>query len=263
MGMSVHFWLKRCKTAKDICMQMPRPMRIGTRDYFVPKWVFFEETLTKLDLSWSKQGWAYHGQHKQVDLWYPKATTSFDKRRPCNSHFSTPFLLLQTKRIWVESKDYLSFFVHTSRYVGVMTFYHSDDKTDRGMYYCMADLLFDWFGFECYQMVRLFFSIWPFATMKISPIMSRICQIRNKLSKICQILVNFCQSGEILPTLVTLVYQRTPTLLGEVSLYGRPPGWLVWIWPEKKNCWSFIKSKAADSKQNNQEVSLIVKDTSP
>ena len=68
----------------------------------------------------------------------------------------------------------------------------------------MADLLFDWFGFECYQMVRLFFSIWPFEKMKISPIMSRICQIRNKLSKICLILRNFCQSGEILPTLVTL-----------------------------------------------------------
>ena len=29
---------------------------------------------------------------------------------------------------------------------------------------------------KCDQMVRLFFNIWPFATMKISPIMSQICQ---------------------------------------------------------------------------------------
>ena len=31
---------------------------------------------------------------------------------------------------------------------------------------------------QCDQMVRLFFSIWPFATMKISPIRSQICQSR-------------------------------------------------------------------------------------
>ena len=54
----------------------------------------------------------------------------------------------------------------------------------------------------------IFFNIWTFATMNIGPIMSQIigsaiCQIRNKLSKICQILVNFWQSGEISPNLVT------------------------------------------------------------
>ena len=64
-------------------------------------------------------------------------------------------------------------------------------------------------------MVRLFFSIGPFAAMKISPIMSKFakvwsafCQIRNKLSTVCQKLpklVNFCHSGEILPDLVTLI----------------------------------------------------------
>ena len=67
-------------------------------------------------------------------------------------------------------------------------------------------------------MVRLFFYIWPFATMKISPIMSHkfakvgsaFCQIRNKLSKNCQILVNLCQNGKILPNLVTLL--KTPVL---------------------------------------------------
>ena len=49
-------------------------------------------------------------------------------------------------------------------------------------------------------MVRLFFNIWPFSALKISLIMSQICQvcsafcqIRNKMSKICQNLVNFCQ----------------------------------------------------------------------
>ena len=53
---------------------------------------------------------------------------------------------------------------------------------------------------QCDQMVKLFLSIWPFATMKISPkchkfatVGSAFCQIRNKPSKICQKLVNFCQ----------------------------------------------------------------------
>ena len=57
---------------------------------------------------------------------------------------------------------------------------------------------------QCDEMVGLFFNIWPFATMKISPIMSQICQSRltilpnkNKLSKICQ-------SGEISSNLATL-----------------------------------------------------------
>ena len=61
-------------------------------------------------------------------------------------------------------------------------------------------------GAQCDQLVRLFFNIWPFAIMKIGPIMSQISQsqLRNKLSKICQRLVNFCQSGEISPNLVTL-----------------------------------------------------------
>ena len=64
---------------------------------------------------------------------------------------------------------------------------------------------------QCDQMVRLFFNIWPFAAMKISPIISQmcksmliICQIRRRLSKIWQILANFCQSDKISPNLVTL-----------------------------------------------------------
>ena len=64
-------------------------------------------------------------------------------------------------------------------------------------------------GKQCDQMVRLFFNIWPFATMKISPIMSQICQSKlsilpNKkvtfknLPKTCKLLPkwrNFAKSG--------------------------------------------------------------------
>ena len=60
---------------------------------------------------------------------------------------------------------------------------------------------------QCDQIVRLFFNIWPFASMKISPIMSQICPKRKKQSKICQIPEFFCQSGDILSNLVTLVWK--------------------------------------------------------
>ena len=56
-------------------------------------------------------------------------------------------------------------------------------------------------------MVRLFFNIWPFATKKIIPNMSQICQTRlSILPKICLRLVNFCRSSEISPNLVTLIH---------------------------------------------------------
>ena len=62
---------------------------------------------------------------------------------------------------------------------------------------------------QCDQMVILFFNIWPFVTMKISPIMSQICQsnlsiLANKkytiknLSKTCKLLSkwwNFAKSS--------------------------------------------------------------------
>ena len=64
---------------------------------------------------------------------------------------------------------------------------------------------------QCDQMVWLCFNIWPFETNKICPVFIKFakvslifCQIRNKLSKICQGLVKFCQSGKNLPNLVTL-----------------------------------------------------------
>ena len=85
---------------------------------------------------------------------------------------------------------------------------------------------------QCDKMVRLFFSIWLFATMQISPLMSQICQSRlsicqkrNKLSKNCQRLVNFCQSGKISPNLVTLseaLLLSFLLLLGPASGLGVP-----------------------------------------
>ena len=48
--------------------------------------------------------------------------------------------------------------------------------------------------------------------------------------------------------------QRTLTTMGEVSLYGWHPVWLLWIWPNKKNCCSFKRSTAAESNQNKQEA---------
>ena len=71
-----------------------------------------------------------------------------------------------------------------------------------------------WIVFEanqCDQVVRLFFNIVSSGTLKICPAMSQfcqnrlsICEIRNKLTKFWQKLVNFRQSGEISPNLVTL-----------------------------------------------------------
>ena len=46
--------------------------------------------------------------------------------------------------------------------------------------------------------------------------------------------------------------------MGKVSLYSWPPVWLVWILWNKSNCCSFNLSKAADSKQNKQEVSATM-----
>ena len=65
---------------------------------------------------------------------------------------------------------------------------------------------------QCNLMVRLYFNIWPFATLKASPIMSQICQSRpsilpNKKWTVKNLLTtcnSFCQSGKISPNLVTL-----------------------------------------------------------
>ena len=59
---------------------------------------------------------------------------------------------------------------------------------------------------QCDQMIRLFFNIWPFEQQchKFGKVGLAFCQIRNKLQQICQWLVNFFQSGDILPNQVTL-----------------------------------------------------------
>ena len=44
---------------------------------------------------------------------------------------------------------------------------------------------------------------------------SAFCQKRNKPPKVCQKLVNFCQSGEISPNLVTLVLFQRGKKLGK------------------------------------------------
>ena len=62
--------------------------------------------------------------------------------------------------------------------------------------------------YQCDQLVRLLFQIWPFAAMKINTIMSQICQSRHSIlpnKKKTVKIVNFCQSGKISPNLVTLL----------------------------------------------------------
>ena len=88
----------------------------------------------------------------------------------------------------------------------------------------MTKIISHYCPYQCDQMVRLFFHIWPFEAMKISPIMWHICQsmLSNSPNKkwTVKILPSTCrhfQSGEFLPNLVTLV----PT----------NPGWLRYKLP--------------------------------
>ena len=67
---------------------------------------------------------------------------------------------------------------------------------------------------QCYQMVRLFFNICPFATMKISPIMSSICQ------SIISILPNNKQIIKNLPKICTL--------FAKVVKFRQI--WSLWMW---------------------------------
>ena len=68
---------------------------------------------------------------------------------------------------------------------------------------------------QCDQMDRLFFNFWWFTTMKachfdemFAKVGLKFCQILNKPSKDSQKVLNFCQSGEISPNLVTLIETR-------------------------------------------------------
>ena len=87
-------------------------------------------------------------------------------------------------------------------------------------------------GWQCDQMVRLFsifghLQQWKLAQYchKFAKVGSLFCQIRNKPSKIGQQLVNFCQSGEILPNLVTLVVGKVHRPI-EVFC----PDWQITFW---------------------------------
>ena len=88
---------------------------------------------------------------------------------------------------------------------------------------------------QCDQMVRLFFNIWPFVTMKISPKCHKFAkagsgfsQIRNKPSKNWPRLINFCQRGKNLPNLVTVpvTHQSSNTstsgFLTKITQLARP-----------------------------------------
>ena len=53
---------------------------------------------------------------------------------------------------------------------------------------------------QCDQMVRLFFNIWPFAIVKISPIMSQICQSQlSILPNMKWTVKNLPKTGKLLP----------------------------------------------------------------
>ena len=66
--------------------------------------------------------------------------------------------------------------------------------------------------------------------MKISPIKSQICQIRYKKSKNCKRLVNFCQSGEISPNLVTLILVHLVLRI----LHSTPTPCVFFSWDENE-----------------------------
>ena len=52
---------------------------------------------------------------------------------------------------------------------------------------------------QCGQMVRLFFNIWPLATMKMRPIMSQICQSKHSILRNKKYIKNLPKTCEILP----------------------------------------------------------------
>ena len=80
-----------------------------------------------------------------------------------------------------------------------------------------------WLGISVTRWLDYLFHIWPFTKMKCCPIPFKFCQ---KGSKFCQILNEpfqnwysffvLCQSGEILPSLITLLWMsKLETLLSD------------------------------------------------
>ena len=89
---------------------------------------------------------------------------------------------------------------------------------------------------QCDQMIRLFFNIWLFATTKICPIMSQVCQsslsiLPNKKQTLKNMpkTSKLFQSGEISPNLVTLI---------GAELLSRKSEWWMWDCQIVKQNWN-------------------------
>ena len=99
----------------------------------------------------------------------------------------------------------------------------------------------DWLG-RCDQMVRIFFNIWPFATMKIRPIMSQISQsMRSILPKTSAKMAKFCQIGHtgLGARLMQQNYQLYHTWFSFSNKNGRFPASFSFIVFSTVNCACF------------------------
>ena len=113
--------------------------------------------------------------------------------------------------------------------------------------------LASWYAYDqCDQIVN-YFSIfghmqqWKLAQKcnKFAKVDSTFCQIRNKLSKICQWLANFCQSSKILPNLVVL------SMTHDQGVVRSNPG-TGYYWIEKNYFFDFTQIWCAKCKNLNQ-----------
>ena len=94
-------------------------------------------------------------------------------------------------------------------------------------------------------MVRLFFNIWSFTTGKSWPkhdifakVGPKFCQSLNNPLTIWQIFINFCQSGEMSPNLVTLILSQVqPYILCRLVL--AQTHWSLKMPMNKNNSWCF------------------------
>ena len=130
---------------------------------------------------------------------------------------------------------------------------------------------------QCYQMVRLFFNIWPFATMYISPKTSHICKSRlsilpkKKLAvknspKTCKLLPkcrNFPKSGhtglsasKCLIFFIIAFFYASPQLLQLL-----PTAQLLWLKPGELStqliirCCDLIGAEPKNSKRGQSQRS--------
>ena len=103
---------------------------------------------------------------------------------------------------------------------------------------------------QCDQMVRLFFHIWPFEAMKISPIMWHICQSMLSISPnkkwAVKILPSTCKH---LPNLVTLV--------GGLKRKSRTVAWYELKMKSNREIWLHTKDKVGCGTVGRSVVSYI------